>query len=123
MARNPRAAAQRATARAVREQRTRLPVSINRGYQQARMDWAHAVMRGDIPMPAPGTMEAKNLASLAGKASWGKADPAFERAFSKYWYHHKEQNMGPDADRYEEGDESDADYEDDADYDSGEEEE
>jgi phage terminase Nu1 subunit (DNA packaging protein) len=40
-------------------------------------------------MPAPGTAEAKNLASIASFAAHGQADPRFEAAFSRYWYHFK----------------------------------
>lgn len=111
MARNPRAAAQRATARAVREHRTQLPASINRGVQLARRDYADRVMRGEEPDPQQGSLEARNLASLAGKARWGKADPAYETAFAKYWYHLRDESR-------EEDEEYREDYEDD---DSGEE--
>jgi hypothetical protein len=82
------------------------------------MDWADAVIRGDEPMPAPGTMEANNLASLAGKARWGKADPIYEREFKKYWYHNKEKVIPPPAEE-----EMNENYEDSTDDDSGEEDE
>lgn len=52
-------------------------------------------MRGDEPMPDPGTMEARNLARLASQARWGKADPRFEAAFAQYFYHKREQ-VNPD---------------------------
>jgi hypothetical protein len=41
-------------------------------------------------MPAPGTLEARNLASIASFSAHGQADPRFEAAFSRYWYHFKE---------------------------------
>lgn len=40
-------------------------------------------------MPAAGSAEAKNLAAMASYASRGQADPRFEEAFSRYWYHFK----------------------------------
>jgi hypothetical protein len=47
-------------------------------------------MNGRQPMPAPGTLEARNLASIASFSAHGQADPRFEAAFSRYWYHFKE---------------------------------
>lgn len=78
--------AQRETAKAVRESRTRLG-SINRGVQKGRRDYADRVIAGTEPMPEAGTKESKNLASLGSKARWGKADARYEKAFSKFWYH------------------------------------
>lgn len=57
-------------------------------------------------MPAPGSAEAKNLASLASYASRGQADPRFEAAFSRYWYHFKEAQTPAD-EEYEESEETD----------------
>ena len=72
------------------------------------MNWASDVMSGREPMPAQGTAEAKNLASLASYASRGRADPRFEAAFSQYWYHFKdaqtpadEEEMPPEDDEDE----------------------
>jgi hypothetical protein len=91
-----------------REQQTRiLDSNVRQAVFNARVNWANDVMSGREPMPAPGTAEAKNLASLASYASRGQADPRFEAAFSRYWYHNKEANMGPDAETYEEGNEND----------------
>jgi hypothetical protein len=80
---------------------------------QGRVDYANSVLNGQNPMPAKGSAESKNLASLASFASRGRADPRFEAAFSRYWYHNKEINFGPDAVTYEEGNE--ADYDEDSD--------
>ena len=41
-------------------------------------------------MPAQGSAEGKNLASIASFAAHGQADPRFEAAFSRYWYHFKD---------------------------------
>lgn len=92
-----RRAAQRRTARMVRqnrqlarEQQTRItPLSVRQGVYQARQDYAIRVLNGQEPMPAPGTLEAKNLASIASFSAHGQADPQFEAAFSRYWYHFK----------------------------------
>lgn len=92
-----RRAAQRRTARIVRqnrelarEQQTRIvDLNIRRRVFQARQDYAMRVMRGQEPMPAQGTLEAKNLASIASFSAHGQADPRFEAAFSRYWYHFK----------------------------------
>jgi hypothetical protein len=99
MAQTPaeRRRAQRETARAVHDRRTRLPSAINRGYQQGRRDYADRVIAGREPMPEMGTREAKNLASLAGKARWGKADPRYEKAFSQFWYHKDEPAEEPES--------------------------
>lgn len=106
-----RRAAQRATAARVRETRTPggkyTPVisrGVRAGVRAAREAYANDVIAGREPWPAKGSPEAKNLASLAGKARWGKADAAYIAAFNKYWYH--------------KDDESDADVEDNADYES-----
>lgn len=92
-----RRAAQRRTARIVRqnrelarEQQTRIvDLNIRRRVFQARQDYAMRVMRGQEPMPTQGTLEAKNLASIASFSAHGQADPRFEAAFSRYWYHFK----------------------------------
>jgi hypothetical protein len=59
-------------------------------------------MNGRQPMPAPGTAEAKNLASIASFSAHGQADPRFEAAFSRYWYHFKEAQYNPDNYDFEE---------------------
>lgn len=56
----------------------------------ARQDYATRVMNGQEPMPEPGTREANNLASMASFGAHGQADPRFEAAFSRYWYHFKD---------------------------------
>lgn len=92
-----RRAAQRRTARIVRqnrllarEQQTRITeLSVRQAVFNARQDYANRVLNGQEAMPAPGTMEAKNLASLASFSAHGQADPQYEAAFSQYWYHFK----------------------------------
>jgi hypothetical protein len=123
---NERRAAQRRNARiqranraVPREQQIRqIDLSVRQAVFSQRVNWANDVMAGREPMPAPGTAEAKNLASLASYSSRGQADPRFEAAFSRYWYHFKEANMGPDAVTYEEGNENDVMEGDDEDSDS-----
>ena len=100
MAQTPRErrAAQRVLARQVRanravprDQRTQfINANVQQSIWNARVNWASDVMSGREPMPAQGTAEAKNLASLASYASRGRADPRFEAAFSQYWYHFKD---------------------------------
>lgn len=93
-----RRAAQRRTARIVRqnralrrEQQTRIvDLNIRQAVFQARASYAADVMAGREPMPVPGSAESKNLAAMASYASRGQADPRFEAAFSRYWYHFKE---------------------------------
>lgn len=106
-AQRARARAQRATAVRVRNRTRILPKSITGPSRKAQIEYVQAVQRGDISEPAPGTPEARQLARWASYARWNKADPTFEARFSKYFYHGKEQNFGPDADRYEEGNTSD----------------
>ena len=93
-----RRAAQRRTAKIVRqnralrrEQQTRIvDLNIRQAVYAARLDYATRVMNGQEPMPAQGTPEAKNLASIASFSAHGQADPQFEAAFSRYWYHFKD---------------------------------
>jgi hypothetical protein len=90
-----------------REQQTRIiDTSVRQAVWNARVNWANDVMSGREPMPAPGSAEAKNLASLASYASRGQADPRFEAAFSRYWYHFKEAQTPAD-EEYEESEEID----------------
>jgi hypothetical protein len=90
-----------------REQQTRIiDTSVRQAVWNARVNWANDVMSGREPMPAPGSAEAKNLASLASYASRGQADPRFEAAFSRYWYHFKEAQTPAD-EEYEESEETD----------------
>lgn len=57
----------------------------------ARESYANDVIAGREPYPPKGSREGNNLASLASKARHGKADPAYEKAFSRYWYHIKDE--------------------------------
>lgn len=82
---------QRANRDLRREQQTRvIDLNIRQAVFQARVNYANDVMSGREPMPAPGSAEAKNLASLASFSAHGLADPRFEAAFSRYWYHFKD---------------------------------
>ena len=83
--------AQRETAKAVKARQPRLQ-SITRSARQGRIDYANRVIAGTEPMPEKGTREANNLASLAGKARHGKADPRFEKAFAHFWYHKNDES-------------------------------
>lgn len=81
---------QRANRNLRREQQTRqIDLSIRQAVFTGRTNYGMRVMNGQEPMPAPGTLEAKNLASLASFSAHGLADPRFEAAFSRYWYHFK----------------------------------
>jgi hypothetical protein len=82
-----RRAAQRATAKAVREHRRILPSRITSRARRASELYAKAVMRGDEPRPEPGSLEARALARWASLARWHKADPAYLKAFQEYFYH------------------------------------
>jgi hypothetical protein len=98
---------QRANRAVKREQQTRIvDLNVRQAVWNARVNWANDVMSGREPMPAPGTAEAKNLASLASYSANGQADPRFEAAFSRYWYHFKEAQTPAD-DEFEESEEID----------------
>jgi hypothetical protein len=89
-----RRSAQRRTAKAVREKRTQVPSGYKTGVKAARIDYYNGVISGKYPAPAPGTMEAKNLASIASLASRGKAPAKYEKAFKEYWYHDNQHRTG-----------------------------
>ena len=112
-----RRAAQRATAARVHGRGKYTPViprSTRAAVRAARESYAKDVLAGREPYPPNGSREAKNLASLASKARWGKADAAYEAAFSKYWYHKEDEKNEADL-------EDNADYE--ADDNSGDDDE
>lgn len=101
--------AQRATAQRVRGVGKYTPViprSTRAAVRAGREAYARDVIAGREPYPPKNSPEGRNLASLAGKARWGKADPVYERAFSRYWYHKNDEKN------------NDADVEDNADYES-----
>jgi hypothetical protein len=88
-----RRAAQRATAARLREARETgrpyrrvVPRAITARSWQAQEQYARDVISGKEPEPAKGTPESRQLARMASYARWGKADPAFYEAFSKYFY-------------------------------------
>lgn len=104
-----RRAAQRRTAKIVRanraisdrRQQTRfVDLNIRQAVFAARTDYGNRVMHGQEPMPAAGTLEAKNLASLASFSAHGQGDPRFEAAFSRYWYHFKDAQTPIDENDY-----------------------
>lgn len=68
-----------------------LPPAIKQGHSRAvrknNIDYAAAVLNGEIPAPGQGTREGNRLASVAGLSRWGRVDGVYEAAFSGYWYH------------------------------------
>lgn len=117
MARNPRSRAQRQTAARVRQFRETkqyekvLPKSITSRAIRTREDYLQGVLSGQIPEPASGSDEEKSLASAASKARWGKADPRYEAAWSKFWYHHRESSNPNEDEEYRDDDGDDEDEE------------
>ena|SRR5271166_5757085 len=120
MAANPRAKAQRATAKAVRVQRAAkaahrpiphiLPRAFTAPSRQARIDYGYRVINGQDALPAMGTPEARQLASLASSARWGKADPVFLSAFQQFFYHDEDPHDEPedeDEEYYDENEDED----------------
>jgi hypothetical protein len=89
--------AQRATAKAVKENRAQLPKAVTKPQARARTVNALEMLSGKRPMPEPGTWEAKEAARQASLSRYGKADPRFEAAFKKYWYHFKDAPDKPKA--------------------------
>lgn len=87
-----RRAAQRATARAVKERRRQLPRNITKKAIEAPIEHARAILRGEIAEPSPDRFdpESRSLARLASLARWGKADPDFE-AFERHFYRRRKQ--------------------------------
>ena len=84
---NPRAAQQRATAKAVRERRTQLPKSTTGRARLAPHLYIEGVANGTIAEPAKGSPESKLLARAASLSYHHKADPAYLAAFQQYFYH------------------------------------
>jgi hypothetical protein len=123
-AQRARRRAQRATAKAVRENKARikakkevvrhLPKGTTARARRAAIEYGHKVLNGQEPRPAIGSKDGNQLARLASYAHKGKADEAF-KVFDIYFYHNKEQNFGPDAQTYEEGNQNDSFYEDEED--------
>lgn len=110
---NPRAQAQRATAKRVREARPKgakyrpiLPRSIRAPSKQAQADYAYSVLNGETPYPPKNSAEGHQLARMASFSSKGKADPAFYAAFQQYFYHDEKKPDEPDEfDEYDYDDE------------------
>lgn len=91
--------AQRETAARVKAGRTAgiVPRGVRQSIRASREAYARDVIAGREQYPPVRSPEGNNLASLASKARWGKADPIFEKKFSKYWYH-KDDEKDNDAD-------------------------
>jgi hypothetical protein len=85
--------AQRETAKRVKEGRATgkykpvIPRGIRASVRASREQYGRDVIAGREPYPPKNSAEGRNLASLAGKARHGKADPIFEQKFKQYWYH------------------------------------
>lgn len=110
--------AQRETAKSVRENKarikarqkpiSRLPKSTTKLAREAATKYGYRVINGEEPYPAKRTPEGNQLAHLAGKARWGKADPIFLTAFQQYFYHDEKRQESDEADEefeYEDEDE------------------
>lgn len=70
-------------------------------------NWVKEQLRTGATYP-DGSLEAKQLARWASYASWGKADPRYEGAFSQYWYHNRSGSYNEeDIEEYEEEEEED----------------
>lgn len=116
-AQRARRRAQRETAQYVRESRAakkagrtparRLSKQITQRAREAATKYGYRVLNGEDPYPAKGTMEARQLAHLAGKARWGKADEQFLVAFQQYFYHDEKSPQPEETDEeyYEDEDE------------------
>lgn len=82
-----RRAAQRATARAVRENRRQLPSRITNPARRANEQYARDVLAGREPRPEYKSLEGHGLARWASFSKYSKADPAYLKAFQDYFYH------------------------------------
>ena len=105
--------AQRETAKRVKESKATgkykpvIPRNIRAGVRAAREKYGYDVISGREPYPPKNSAEGRNLASLAGKARHGKADPIFESKFKQYWYHKNDEKNASDADTEDESDSAD----------------
>jgi len=63
-----------------------LPTKITAPSRRAQEAYANWVLQNPDQSPDKYTPEGRQLARMASKARWGKADPAFA-AFEQYWYH------------------------------------
>lgn len=103
---NPRARVQRRLAKQIKTKSYERSPQLNRS-RQIR----HELLQAELANPT-GRISDNEKARQASYASRGQADPRYEEAWSKHWYHNKEQpTSGNEADRYEEGDENDTDDE------------
>jgi hypothetical protein len=102
--------ARRAARASARGEKRVLPKSFAKRAIAAQEEYVRAVYEGRIPEPPMGSAESRQLGRYASYARWNKADSEYEKAFNKYWYHVNDGNN--DADRYEEGDETDTSFED-----------
>lgn len=116
-AQRARRRAQRETAKAVRENKarikarqkpiSRLPKSTTKLAREAATKYGYSVLNGENPYPPKGSAEARQLAHLAGKARWGKADEQFLVAFQQYFYHDEKRTDSDEADEEYEYDDED----------------
>jgi hypothetical protein len=91
--------AQRETAKAVKEHRTRLGAQTRQA-RQTRQQYLDYLVDNPGARPEKGTEEGRSLAREAGLARWNKADKRY-LVFADYWYHADDEE---DEDlRYEEG--------------------
>lgn len=88
-----------------------LPGKYSKEYRQARVDYARAIMRGDIPRPPKNSLEGRSLAGLASSARWGHAPAEFQNAFKDYWYHKSDRRMAEEDEEYREDEDEDDDEE------------
>lgn len=120
-AQRARRRAQRETAKYVRESRaaakrratipSRLPLSTTKKARQAATEYGYSVLNGENPYPPKGSAEGRQLAHLAGKARWGKADAQFLVAFAQYFYHDEKNSEPDEADEQYEYEDEDEDEE------------
>jgi len=89
-----RRAAQRATARAVREYRqtgayaSRLPSATPRAARAGRTEYLDRMVDNPSQRPPKDSPEGKSLGRAAGLARWNKGDPRY-LVFKDYWYKDK----------------------------------
>ena len=99
--------AQRELAKAIHSgQRNILPSHLKGTAKRANEAFARDVISGKEAKPAPGSLEARNLARLASNARHGKASKNFSK-FEEYWYHNKTKDSADSQEesREDEGDE------------------
>lgn len=84
-----RARAQRATAKAVREQRRQLPARVTAHARRTRGEYLEWLLKHPEAQPAKDSIEGRSLAREASLSRYGKADARYEAAWKDYWYRTK----------------------------------